>query len=157
MSMFFGKGYLVNPANPTLTPSGIAGYIAPVIRVPQLVQSEDAYSLLKTTLGIVEGIVGPNDCILKCTFNYLPRGTTLANALKAATLPTKGAYGIAGFPIIQVDAFADAWNATLLAGNPPWFYLGGGEILGAEDGKEWTGSITLWRFAGITSPTAITA
>src|SRR5215831_3394763 len=101
--LMFGLGYLLNPPNGSysLTPNGIAGYIAPIIRVPQIVEEEDAYSRLKNSIGIVLGLIFPNDCILKCTFSYLPAGSTRAAARISASLPGKGPYEVAGFPIVQ--------------------------------------------------------
>ena len=158
MSKFFGKGYLINPAPGayTLTPTGApAGYVAPMLRTPEIVDQEDAYQLLKDSLGVVEGIITPNDCILKCTFDFIPRGASVADAAKAATLPQRGGFGISGFAVIQVGLFSDAWNTG--AGNTqPWFYLGGGTIRGAEDGQAWSMTLPLMRFYSITSATAIT-
>lgn len=152
MSVLYGKGYLTNPASYTLTPNGIAGYVSPVIPAPEIVDQEDEFKMLKDQLGLVEGVICPDDCILRCTFNFIPRGNTVADATKAACLPTIGGYGISGFPIIQIRKFTDGWNTN--AGNTqPWFYFGGGTLTGGEDGKNWTGTIALYRFYYITSAT----
>lgn len=161
MSLFYGMGYIINPKGGLtgytmkgmrLAPGG--GYIAPVVRVPQVTQEEDAYSRLKDSVGIISGLIFPDDCVLKCTFAYLPAGTTIADACTSAALPGKGPYLVTGFPIIQADKFADSFN-TNGTNAQPWFYTGGGEINGAEDGKEWTGSITLYRFFNISDRVGI--
>lgn len=152
----YGKGFLINSASWTASPtSPPAGYITPVMRVPQIVEEESAISRLKDAIGIVIGVIDPADCILKCTFNYLAAGATIAEAKTSMALPQHGPYGIAGLPVIQAGKFADGFNAV--SPNQPWFYFGGGEILGAEEGKEWTGSITLFRFFGITGSGAWSA
>jgi hypothetical protein len=158
MSLLFGKGYLINSAAYTLSPTvaqGITGYVTPIVPAPEIVDNEDEFKMLKDQLGIVEGIVTPNDCILKCTFNFLPRGVSQAAAANSASLPNIGGYGVVGLPIVAVRKFSDGFNTG--GGNTqPWFYFGGGTLTGAEDGKEWRGSITLHRFFYITSSTPIT-
>lgn len=154
--ILFGKGYMVSAADAVLA-AGASGtlpgsYVTPLIPAPEVVDQEDEIKQLKNVLGVVEGIICPNDCILKCTFNFVPRASTKALALVSASIPVIGAYLISGLPVVQVRQFADAFNT---AGTNPWFYFGGASLTGGEDGKEWRGTITLMRFIGITSGTAI--
>lgn len=154
-NLLFGRGYLTSIGDAVLTPTGApAGYVTPLIPAPEVVDEADEIKMLKDLFGHVEGIICPDDCILTATFAFIPRSKptspdiTRASATLSAALPLIGQVLITGLPIIQVRKFTDAFN-TNAASTQPWFYFGGGSIKGAEDGKEWTGTITLKRFFGI--------
>jgi hypothetical protein len=152
--LLFGKGYLVNAGDPTFNPTGEpVGYVTPLVPAPEVVDQDDEIKLMKNVLGVVEGVIAPDDCILRATFNYIPRGSTKAAAALSAALPEIGAFTITGLPIVQVRKFTDAFNTNVVTN--PWFYFGGGSLRGDEDGKNWTGTITLMRFWSITSGTPI--
>ncbi len=156
-TLMYGRGFLINPGTWTWVPTGVAAYVAPQIKAPQLVEEPSAISRLKNALGLVIGLIDPNDCILKCTYTFLPCGAaggTTADARKAASLPQHGPFGITGLPIIQVGLFADAFNSVVGDAGAPWFYSGEGEITGAEDAQAWSGSLTLYRFFNITGASA---
>ena len=67
--------------------------------------------------------------------------------------PVGGSVAVTGMPVIVAGSFTDALNTTT---TNTWIYKGGGTIKG-ENASNWTGSIPLVRYPGITSAAAVTA
>ena len=85
--------------------------------------------------------------------DFIPEGTTLANAVSAAAFPALlAAVTLSGFPVIISGdgTIVDLLNSAL------WVYEGGGQISGISD-KSWTCSMTIRRYPGITNVAAIVA
>ena len=105
----------------------------------------------ETELGEVVGHIGYNNRIT-LTVNFIPSGTSVANALLAASLPdVNGTCVISGAPVIEVGGYVDALNAPGSPGTGPggrWIYAGGGSIKTTQTGKA-TGTITLKRYSGM--------
>lgn len=148
-NLLYGKGYLTTSGDASLFFSGSpGGYVTPLIPAPEIVDEADDIKMLKDVFGIVEGIIAANDCILTATFAFIPRGATRDLARQSATIPPLGTVEIVGLPIVKVRRFVDAFN-TNGDDTQPWYYFGGGSLKGAEDGKDWGGTITLKRFYNV--------
>lgn len=149
-----GKGHLYGLTGGTIAlydatgAAVLTGYVSPNIQTLKLSHGTDNISI-KGQTGLTTGKIF-NDQILECTFDVIPEGTAVANALASASLPPPGCKGlITGLPIVIVGLFADAFNTN--AGTTiPWIYEGGGTIDAPND-KQWSCSIPLKRYEGITT------
>ncbi len=107
---------------------------------------------VRNSAGEVVGHIGYNNR-LTLTVNFIPSGTSVANAKTAASLPDcNGTAIITGAPVITVGGFADALNSV--TGNR-WIYAGGASIKTTQTGKA-TGTITLKKYANISASGAAT-
>ena len=94
---------------------------------------------------------------LRATFQMVPKdsstGQTVADALKAATVPGEGmSFTVAGMKVIAAGGFADGFNCT--TSTSPWFVESGSLRGSAQDAAGVT--FTAVRFAGITSNSPVT-
>jgi len=113
---------------------------------------------IKGTSGEYVGIILHGEMI-ECTFDFIPEGTSISIDPTVAGSPSKsaifpvlgGSVSITGLPVVAAGSYSDALNTTAFN---HWIYEGGGTIKGSSD-SNWTGSITLKRYPGITSAVAI--
>jgi len=132
----------------------IAGYIQPNLQSLRLVDNGDA-DVIKDQAGELGSYIFSGQ-YLECTINFIPEGTTIANAKKSAQAPTHGAGMLmTGMPIIAMGAFTDAWNTN--SGNTqPWIYFPSANLDHANDSKLMA-TYTFRRAIGITSAVNISA
>jgi len=130
----------------------VTGYVSPDIESYDITHEADTEEV-RNSAGEVVGHIGYNNR-LTLTLNFIPSGTSAANALLAASLPdVNGTCVITGAPVIEIGGYADAINAA--TGNR-WIYAGGGSIKTTQTGKA-TGTITLKRYTNITASGAATS
>lgn len=130
----------------------VTGYVAPDVESYDITHEADTEEV-RNSSGEVVGHIGYNNR-LTLTLNFIPSGTSAANALLAASLPdVNGTCVITGAPVIEIGGYADAINAA--TGNR-WIYAGGGSIKATQTGKA-TGTITLKRYTNITASGAATS
>jgi len=138
------------------TPAGavISGYVQPNLQSLRLVDNGDV-DVIKDQGGEIGSYIFSGQW-LECTINFIPEGTTIANAKISAQAPTHGAgMLITGMPIIAMGPFTDAWN-TNGAQSQPWVYFPSANLDHSNDQKA-MGSYTFRRAIGITSAIAIVA
>jgi hypothetical protein len=129
----------------------VTGYVAPDVESYDITHEADTEEV-RNSSGEVVGHIGYNNR-LTLTLNFIPSGTSAANALLAASLPdVNGTCVITGAPVIEIGGYADAINAA--TGNR-WIYAGGGSIKTTQTGKA-TGTITLKRYTNLTASGAAT-
>jgi hypothetical protein len=132
----------------------IAGYIQPNLQSLRLVDNGDA-DVIKNQAGEISGYIFSGQH-LECTINFIPEGTTIANAKSSAQAPTHGAgMLITGMPVVAIGAFTDAWN-TNATNAQPWIYFPSANLDHANDQKLMA-SYTFRRAIGITSAVNISA
>lgn len=130
----------------------VTGYVSPDIESYDITHEADTEEV-RNSSGEVVGHIGYNNR-LTLTVNFIPSGTSVANALLAAALPdVNGTCVISGAPVIEVGGYVDAINAA--TGNR-WIYAGGGSIKTTQTGKA-TATITLKRYTNITVTGAATS
>lgn len=151
-----GKGHIYSLSGGTITMKGadgtttLTGYVSPNLKTLKLTHSADRNEI-KGQAGLTTGLIFNNQ-VLECQFDIIPEGTSVANAKLSAQLPPAGCIcHIASLPVIGLGFFTDALNATT---TNPWIYEGGGTING-ESEKEWSMTVTLKRYEGITSGSPI--
>ena len=133
----------------------LTGYVSPNLKTLKLNHGADR-SEIKGQDGVTSGLILNNE-VVECTFDVIPEGSSVANAKLSAQLPTPGCICvITGLPVIKIGSFTDSTDGVLNSGNStqPWIYEGGGSVNG-ESEKEWSMSIPLKRYVGITSGTPI--
>lgn len=129
----------------------VTGYVSPDLESYDITHEADTEEV-RNSAGEVVGHIGYNNR-LTLTVNFIPSGTSVANALLAASLPdVNGTCVITGAPVIEIGGYTDAINAA--TGNR-WIYAGGGSIKTTQTGKA-TGTITLKRYANLTASGAAT-
>lgn len=131
--------------------SAITGYVSPNLQGCDWSHKGEVEKVLNQAGNTGSLIV--TDEYIEMTFDYVPQGTSDANARKSAATPallSKAA--ISGLPIIQIGSFADGLN-TNGATTQPWIYEGDGGGSGKAKEK-WDGKITLRRYVDITSAAA---
>ncbi len=154
--VFVGKAWITTPAAAALGIASLAGYVSPNITAPKIVHREPGNKEVLTQVGEVGGKIFILDDVLEATIEFIPEGTTKANALLSGGLPVPGSpVTISGMPIQVVGSFADAWN-TNGGSTQPWFYEGGGAINGNPNSENWTMTLPLKRYKNITSGTPVT-
>lgn len=133
--------------------ASLSGYVSPNLKTLKLGHNNTADEI-KGQDGEISALIFSGDSV-ECTFDFIPQGTSIANAKKAAGIPASGAaVTVTGLAIIAFGPFSDVLNTD--AGNTqPWIYSGGGSISG-ESEQKWMASLPLKRYIGITSGTAIT-
>lgn len=128
----------------------VTGYVSPDIESYDITHEADSEEVRNST-GEVVGHIGYNNR-LTLTVNFIPSGTSVANALLSASLPDiNGTCVITGAPVIKVGGYSDALNAPGTPGTGPggrWIYAGGGSIKTTQTGKA-TATITLKRYSGM--------
>ena len=150
MSTQYGTGHIHSLSGGVLAIAALSGYISPNLQGGSLSTTADDDEI-KGQTGKVTGLIAEND-MLECSFDFIPEGSTVANAKLAAGLPPLNSpVTITGLPVIAAAGYADAYNT---AAGGPWFYKSG-RINHLADGK-WTATMTLKRYPAITSGTAIT-
>jgi len=139
------------------TTAVISGYVSPVITGINLQHAVES-AMNKDHKGDVVGVVTHGEH-LEATFELIPEGSTLANALKSATIPPDGAtIVITGLDVIQVGTFPDALNVSgsTLPTSARWIYMGGASIRETNDpGQPAALSVPAKRFPLITGGTAV--
>ena len=86
---------------------------------------------------------------LEATFQIRPKAATIADALKAATIPGAGFhFTVSGMAVIAAGSFSDALNCS--TSNGPWFVQPGAALRGPSTDAA-TISVTARRYPGITS------
>lgn len=128
----------------------VTGYVSPDIESYDITHEADTEEV-RNSAGEVVGHIGYNNR-LTLTVNFIPTGSSVANAKLAASLPdVNGTCIITNAPIIEVGSYLDAINAPGSPGAGPggrWIYAGGGSIKTTQSGKA-TGTITLKRYSGM--------
>ena len=146
-----GMGTFTMTATDNVTMSGTISYQPESLRV---VQSGDITEI-RNNDGDVVAMTAVNEA-LEATFQIIPYGTSIANAVVSAQAPRLlTGFHTAGLPDFQMGAFSDALNAA--EGEAPWIYVGGWEVNGANSGDPWSISVNLRRYPNITDATDITA
>ena len=147
-----GAGGIFGLATLALGIASLSGYVSPKFETLSLSGQSDFLEEQSQT-GDVDQVVGVNKGV-QCQFNFKPRGTTFANARLSLGIPNICAgVTITGLDIIACFGFTDVFNTN--AGNTqPWLFNGDFTIEGTHTGL-WTANLTLRRFTGITSATAI--
>lgn len=149
-----GKLLLGVPGTITFTtPAGsaITGYVSPNLQGLSAGHKAEV-ARIPNSSGQTTALIVTDEWI-ELTFDYIPQGTSDANARASGTLPpilSKAA--VAGLPIIQIGAFADGLN-TDGSTTQPWIYEGDGGIEGKAK-EHWDGKITLRRYVNIASTAA---
>jgi hypothetical protein len=129
----------------------VTGYVSPDIESYDITHEADTEEV-RNSAGEVVGHIGYNNR-LTLTVNFIPSGTSTANALLSASLPdVNGTCVITGAPVIEIGGYTDAINAA--TGNR-WIYAGGGSIKTTQTGKA-TATITLKRYTNVTASGAAT-
>ena len=152
MAVQQGKGHVYGLSTGTISfknPDGtsLSGYVSPNLQSLRAVH-EGALEEIKDQTGEYSGLIVKGEKVT-CEFNFIPEGTTLANAALAAEMPKLGSSAtIANLQVIIFGSFSDVFNAS------SWFYLGGGTNNPQSD-SHWTASFTLHRYPGITTTTQI--
>jgi hypothetical protein len=155
--MFIGARNLQGLTGGTIVIKGtdgapIAGYVSPNLQGFDLTHKATVDRVANQSGNTASLII--TDEFIQITFDFIPQGTSLANALKSATIPPPGATAaITGLPIIPIGSFADGLN-TDGTSTQPWIYETDAGVNGKAKEK-WEGKITLTRYVGITSGTAI--
>src|SRR5687768_8196567 len=92
--------------------SAVAGYISPNLQSLKVTHNAGSVNEIKGQTGVVTGLL-INDEMIECTFDFIPEGTTIANAKLSARLPEVGTrVNTANLPVVAIGSFADALNAT---------------------------------------------
>lgn len=128
-----------------------SGYVMPNVSSVSLTHSGTS-ELVKSSSGEYTGIIITGE-VLKCSFDIVPEGSSIANAGKAASIPPFGAaFDIRGLPVVAAGTFSDAFNVsnsgTAYLQNR-WIYIEGASCKMNNDTR---GSMTieLHRFPSIT-------
>lgn len=146
MATQLGKGHIYSLAGGTLACS-LSGYVSPNLQTLRANHNADVIEI-KGQDGNVNGVIANNDWV-ECTFDFIPQGSTIANSKLSAGTPAAGTgFTIANLPVITFAGIADVFNTD------DWIYVGGNFELPSD--RNAVGSITLRRYPGITSTTAIT-
>lgn len=148
-----GSGHIFALASIVLNMgSFLPGYISPNMQGLNVTHNAETDEI-KNQAGVTSSIIGNNDSI-EGSFDFIPEGTSRANAKISAGLPTvPAAIIISGAPVIQIGPFDDGLNSP--GGTPPWIYRGGGRINGSVTGA-WTLTFTLRRYIGILTASLVT-
>lgn len=148
-----GKAHIYSLDGLAIGIAALAGYVSPKfdsLNLTNAAQFEEEMS----QAGDVDALYGNQRGVI-CTFRFKPKGSTIANAKLSAGIPAVMAgVTITGLPIIAFGGFTDVYNTN--AGNTqPWIFDGNASHEGPSD-SIWTATLTLRRYIGITSATAIT-
>lgn len=147
MATQLGKGHIYSLSGGSLACTTLAGYVSPNLQTLRANHNADITEI-KGQDGNVNGLIANNDWV-ECTFDFIPQGATVANSKASAGTPAAGTgFTLAGLPIITFSGVVDIFNSGA------WIYVGGTFELPAD--RNAVGSITLRRYPGITSTTAIT-
>lgn len=132
----------------------LAGYISPNLQSLRLVHNAEI-DKVKGQNGNTKSIASSDD-FLECQFDFIPEGSSTANAKLSAGIPAALAAVVpSGLPVIKMGGWADALNVTSGGQDAnPWIYEGGAQINGLADGK-WTATMTLRRYVEISSTTVL--
>lgn len=152
MGTQIGRAKVQGMVGATLAISALAGYISPNLQ--SLRANHNASTDASPDQAGDTATLYFTDEILECTFDFIPEGTTTAQAKISAGLPPAGSgVVITGLPIIQMGPFADALNVGGGGlGSNPWVYEGGGSLSGEAKGR-WTATLPLKRYPKITTAT----
>lgn len=147
-----GKGGIYGFATFQFGIASLSGYVSPKLDSLSLSHQAQFTEELDQT-GNVD-MLHTNTTGVECQFRFRPKGSNIANAKLSAGIPQTGAgVTITGLPIIAFAGFTDVFN-TDATNSQPWIYTGQATIEGQHNGL-WTATITLRRYVGVTSATAI--
>ena len=147
MGTLLGRGQIQRLTGGTVANS-VAGYVSPNLQSLRLAHTGDKKTT-KNQSGDTSAAYYSDEA-LELEIDFIPEGTTIANAKSAAFQPAPGdAVTMSGLPVLNIGGFTDALNSAL------WIYEGS-NLTGPND-AHWTGGIRLMRHKGITSLTPITA
>ncbi len=153
MAKLIGLGHIFSMTGGALGITALSGYISPNLTTLKVKHGAEVDRIRAQTGDTASAIY--SDEYLECTFDFIPEGTTIANAILSAGIPPAGSgVTITGLPIIHLGPFTDGLN-TNAANTQPWIYEADGNQNGNSE-KKWDGSMTLRRYIGITSATAVT-
>ena len=130
-----------------------AGYVATKIPVAEgaSLSHNAEVERVQDTDGDYTGLIITAEYV-ECTFDMRPEGSSVANALGAATIPPVGAtFVITNLPIIAAGSFADVLNVDTGGSAPEthrWVYEGGGSLRLSNTGKAMV-TLPLRRYPGI--------
>jgi len=145
-----GKGYIFSLDGAALA-TGLSGYVSPNLKSAKI-RHVGEIERVKGQNAITKGLLS-GDEFLELNWDFIPEGTTIANAKLSAGLPTLlSVVTITGCPVINIGSFSDALNSAV---GSIWIYEGGGELTGESESK-WTATFPLRKYLGITSGSAIT-
>lgn len=134
--------------------TAIAGYVCPNIQGLEF-SHKGKVEKIPDQSGNTGAIIAFDDYI-EVTFDFIPQGTSEANARTSALIPQLLATAtITGFPIIKLGPFTDGLN-TDGGSTQPWIYEGDGSGSGNAE-SHWTGKVTLRRYVSITNTAAVIA
>lgn len=153
MATQVGKGGIYGLATMALGIATLSGYISPKFETLTL-SGQAQFDEELSQVGDVDQLVGVNRGV-SCAFRFKPRGTSIANARLSLGIPDICAgVTITGLDVIACYGWADVFN-TGGANTQPWIFKGDFSIESTSTGL-WMANITLGRYIGITSATAIT-
>ena len=154
MSAQQGKGQVYSLSGGTIVLKDLAGvaivgYVSPNLQSLRVTHN-GKLDEIKGQDGEYNAFIASGEKV-ECEFSFIPQGSTIANAKVSAQFPPLGSAGaISGLPVIACGSFSDVFNTGV------WYYQGGGSDNGVND-SNWTGTITLVRYPGITTTAAIAA
>lgn len=159
MATAYGKVHVYlgqNPPNFTMyNASGTdlsTGYIDPEMDEASLTVGFNATEQVNTA-GEIDAIRFKGE-YLEAQFTLRPNSTSIANALKAATLPGAGfSFTVADMKVVKAGSFADAFNCTI--STSPWFVQPNASLRGPSQDAA-TLTVTARRYAGVTTNTPAT-
>lgn len=133
--------------------SSLAGYVSPNLQGLDFSHKGEVSKI--SDQGGATAVLYVCDEWIELTFDYIPQGTTSANAkLSAQIPPLLSKAEICGLPVIPIGSFADGLNthtaafAGDAASTQPWIYEGDGGGTGKHK-EHWDGKITLRRYTNI--------
>lgn len=147
MGTLLGRGQIQRLTGGTIA-NAVAGYVSPNLQSLRLRHAGDKKTT-KNQSGDTSAAYY-SDQMLELEIDFIPEGTTIADAKKAAYSPAPGdAVTLSGLPVINKGGFTDALNSAL------WIYEESTDN-GTNDGH-WTGGMKIVRHLGITSLTPVSA
>lgn len=153
MATAYGKAHVYlgqNPPNFTMyNASGTdlsTGYIDPEMDEASLTVNYTQTEQVNTA-GEIDAIRSKGE-YLEAQFTLRPNSSTIADALKSATLPGAGfSFTVSGMKVIKAGSFSDAFNCTV--STSPWFVQPGASLRGPSQDAA-TLTVTARRYASIT-------
>jgi hypothetical protein len=150
-----GKGLIVGFGTGNVAHGSVVGAVAGTVlmNVQNLRTKQSAdVSQVKDQNGEIVAKIS-SGVFYEVDIDFIPEGTTIANAVSAAAFPALlAAVTLSAFPVIVSGdgTITDLLNSAL------WVYEGGGQISGVSD-KNWSCTMTIRRYPGITTLTPIVA
>lgn len=147
MAIHVGKGHIHSLDGGTIAVTG--GTVSPNMQSIRLTHGSDIQRI-RAQGGDTGAVIG-SDEVLELEIDFIPQGSSIANAKTSAKLPTAPSIvTLSGLHVIAVGSFSDALNGT------NFIYEGGGTITGEAGPGPFTMTMPLRRYAGMASPSIIT-